>query len=319
LPVLTTTVISNTTQTGAVSGGNITYAGSSSITARGICWSTTTSPTIANSKTTDGSGVGSFTSNISGLTAGTTYYVRAYATNASGTSYGNEVSFIAVNPQPAYPVGSVFCNGTPTLVVDVTNPTTGKTWMDRNLGATQAATSSTDVNAYGDLYQWGRGSDGHQCRNSATTTTLSSTDQPSHSKFILSSNLPFDWRSSQNNGLWQGINGINNPCPSGYKVPSKTELYNETVTWSQQSAYGGYNSILKLTNVSYRINASINQSINGLYPTIYPGYFPLGFYWSSSVDGVNSYSLYINNSVDELLSFSLSRRSIGYSVRCIKN
>ena len=56
--------------------------------------------------------------------------------------------------------------------------------MDRNLGATQAATSSTDVDAYGDLYQWGRFSDGHQCRTSATNPTLSSTDQPAHGDFI---------------------------------------------------------------------------------------------------------------------------------------
>ena len=58
--------------------------------------------------------------------------------------------------------------------------------MDRNLGATQAATSSTDVDAYGDLYQWGRFSDGHQCRTSATTSTLSSIDQPAHGDFIYS-------------------------------------------------------------------------------------------------------------------------------------
>ena len=56
--------------------------------------------------------------------------------------------------------------------------------MDRNLGATQAATSSTDVDAYGDLYQWGRFSDGHQCRTSNTTATLSSVDQPAHGDFI---------------------------------------------------------------------------------------------------------------------------------------
>ncbi len=83
------------------------------------------------------------------------------AANASGGGGGT------------YPTGSVFCNGSPTTIVDVTNPTTGAIWMDRNLGATQAATSSTDVDAYGDLYQWGR-SDGHQCRTAASlTSTLS--------------------------------------------------------------------------------------------------------------------------------------------------
>ena len=87
-----------------------------------------------------------------------------------------------------YPGGPVHCNGSPpTAIVDVTNPTTGAIWMDRNLGATQAATSSTDVDAYGDLYQWGRFSDGHQCRTSATNPTLSSTDQPAHGDFIINS------------------------------------------------------------------------------------------------------------------------------------
>ena len=59
----------------------------------------------------------------------------------------------------SYPSGTVHCTGTPTAIVDVTNPTTGKTWMDRNLGASQVATSSTDANSYGDLYQWGRAAD----------------------------------------------------------------------------------------------------------------------------------------------------------------
>ena len=71
--------------------------------------------------------------------------------------------------------GSVFCVSGTTAIVDVTNPVTGRTWMDRNLGASRVAMSSTDTLAYGDLYQWGRRSDGHQCRNSPTMTILSST------------------------------------------------------------------------------------------------------------------------------------------------
>jgi uncharacterized protein (TIGR02145 family) len=93
LATLTTTPISLITMISAVSGGDITSGGNDSITVRGVCWATTTGPTTANDKTTDGAGTGNFVSNLTGLQAGVTYYVRAYATNIAGTSYGNELSF----------------------------------------------------------------------------------------------------------------------------------------------------------------------------------------------------------------------------------
>ena len=126
------------------------------------------------------------------------------------------------NTQPAWPAGTAHCN-TPTAIVDVVS-VTGKTWMDRNLGASQVAASSSDVDSYGDLYQWGRFSDGHQCRSSAITTTLSAGDQPGHGDFIVSASSPKDWRTGQNDNLWQGVNGINNPCPNGYRVPTYANL-----------------------------------------------------------------------------------------------
>jgi len=88
-----TTAALNRTSTTATSGGNVTNDYGNPITARGICWSTSQNPTTANSKTTESGTTGSFTSNITGLTASTLYYVRAYATNAAGTSYGAQVSF----------------------------------------------------------------------------------------------------------------------------------------------------------------------------------------------------------------------------------
>jgi pimeloyl-ACP methyl ester carboxylesterase len=93
IPVLTTSAVTNITQTSATSGGNITSDGGLTVTSRGVCWSTGSTPTIYDSKTNYGTGTGSFTSNITGLTANTTYYVRAYATNSAGTGYGNTVSF----------------------------------------------------------------------------------------------------------------------------------------------------------------------------------------------------------------------------------
>ena len=92
-PTLTTNTITNISATGAISGGVISSDGGASITAKGVCWSTTSNPTITGNKTNDGTGSLSFTSQLSGLQEGTKYYVRAFATNSKGTSYGNELSF----------------------------------------------------------------------------------------------------------------------------------------------------------------------------------------------------------------------------------
>jgi hypothetical protein len=94
LPILTTLPITDVMQTAAVSGGNIVNTGFTEISARGVCWSINQNPTVADSKTNEGSGTGgSFSSSITGLLANTTYYVRAYATNGAGTAYGNQLSF----------------------------------------------------------------------------------------------------------------------------------------------------------------------------------------------------------------------------------
>lgn len=93
LPTLTTTAITSIETTTAISGGIISSDGASNVTSRGICWSTNTNPTTADSKTSDGTGTGTFVSNLTGLLPNTTYYVRAYATNSVGTAYGNQVSF----------------------------------------------------------------------------------------------------------------------------------------------------------------------------------------------------------------------------------
>lgn len=95
VPTITFTAVNDITATTATCGGATTSNGGSAITARGMCWSSTnTTPTTSDSKTTDGSGLGIFISSITGLTGGTTYHVRAYATNSAGTVYGDQVSFI---------------------------------------------------------------------------------------------------------------------------------------------------------------------------------------------------------------------------------
>lgn len=93
LPAVTTTPVSDITYTTALGGGNVTSDGGATISSKGVCWSTTDPPTIYDNSTSDGSGTGVFTSSLSGLVAGTLYYVRAYATNSAGTAYGSSVSF----------------------------------------------------------------------------------------------------------------------------------------------------------------------------------------------------------------------------------
>jgi uncharacterized protein (TIGR02145 family) len=100
IPTISTTTITGISATTAISGGNISSDGRAAITSRGICWTTAVNPTTAASKTVDGTGIGEFTSSIVGLTAGTTYHVRAYATNSVGTAYGADRSFSTLGGTP---------------------------------------------------------------------------------------------------------------------------------------------------------------------------------------------------------------------------
>jgi len=150
--------------------------------------------------------------------SGTATWQPAVAPTAGTILYWNGTAWVNI---PAGTTGQVltYVNGVPTWLGtgagtnDVFNPTTGRVWMDRNLGASQVATSSTDAASYGDLYQWGRGNDGHQSRTSGTTTTLSSSNSPGHGNFILAPSSPYDWRNPQNDNLWQGVSGVNTVYP----------------------------------------------------------------------------------------------------------
>jgi hypothetical protein len=205
-----------------------------------------------------------------------------------------------------YPVGSVFCDSGPTAIIDVTNPTTGKTWMDRNLGATRAAISSIDTESYGDLYQWGRRADGHQCRNSATTSVLSITNYPIHGSFITNATSPRDWLSQHDINLWQGNNGINNPCPIGYRLPTIAEFNDERMSWSSNTLNGAFNSILKLPLAGNRGPSVGNLANVG----------NMSHLWSSTVSSnSSSYFLLITSNTTPMGS----ARANGASVRCIKN
>jgi len=198
----------------------------------------------------------------------------------------------------------------PTKTGDVTNPKTGETWMNKNLGATRVATSPTDAAAFGDLYQWGRLTDGHEKRTSNTTTTLSNTNVPGNGNFIKASAYSNDWRSPSNNNLWQGLNGINNPCPTGYRLPTEAELDAERLSWTSNNSAGAFASPLKWTLAGQRVSTTGSIQFAGNN----------GFYWSSTANNnftiASAALLFANNNSQTHLQYS---KGTGMSCRCIKN
>jgi uncharacterized protein (TIGR02145 family) len=215
---------------------------------------------------------------------------------------------VSANEGPALQlIGGVpmWVGGTP-MIPSVTS-ITGRIWMDRNLGATQVATSYADAASFGDYYQWGRGADGHQIRTSSTSSVLSSTDVPGNANFILAPNSPFDWRSGQNDNLWQGLNGVNNPCPSGYRLPTAAEWEAERLRYSENNRAGAFASPLKLPAAGYRLINTGGYLNIGSY----------GHYWTSTVSVSKSIYHFFksDNSYTNIANF----RAFGYSVRCIKD
>lgn len=187
----------------------------------------------------------------------------------------------------------------------------GNCWLDRNLGADRVAQSSTDEQAYGDLYQWGRLTDGHQNRNSGTRSEQSAEDVPGHGDFILTplSEDIKDWRLPQNNDLWQGEDGTNNPCPDGFRLPTKTEIAAELNSWDSGNAAGAFGSRLKLPASGSRNSTDGDLSGEGNSGTL----------WSSTIKTLYGYHhlstvLYYNGNN---AFTSSSNRAGGASVRCV--
>ena len=202
LPIVSTNAVSDITLSEAIGGGVVNYDVNSNIVARGVCWSESHNPTLNDNHTNDGSGVGSFTSAISGLQPGTTYYVRAYATTNTGTIYGNEVSFTTA----VFPAGDALpCPGTPTVTdydgnIYNTVKVGGQCWMKENLRTTHYSNGAPVLPLYA----------------------------PNNDTSLVSSlGYFYTWNSVMNgsassDAIPSGVQGI---CPVGWHLPSPHELY----------------------------------------------------------------------------------------------
>ncbi len=174
----------------------------------------------------------------------------------------------------------------------------GRTWLDKNLGAVRSAESQTDELGYGDLYQWGRPSDGHQIRTSGTTSTQS--DTPTDSLFITGSS---DWRATDNTDLWNATGtGTNEVCPNGYRLPIEAE-FSALVSLDTTDDFANK---LRLPFSGYRHHST------GALTNVETH----GHYWTSTITGNNSNYLRISSGGTDFFS---TYRGTGFSVRCIKN
>jgi len=213
LPTVTTSAVSNISQNSATCGGNVTSDGGATVTARGVCWSTSQNPTVSGSHTANGTGTGNFTSSITGLTAGTTYYVRAYATNSTGTAYGAQKSFVS----------NIDCPSTLTDIDGNTYNTViigNQCWMKENLKTTKYADGTSidqgSSTSY-DVAYW------YYPNNSASNKTTYG--------------LLYNWKAVMRNASSSSSNPSNvlGICPTGWHVPSDAE-------WTQLTDYVGSQS-----------------------------------------------------------------------------
>lgn len=290
VPVVVTSGITDITGSSASSGGTITSEGGGEVLSRGVCWSTNNNPTIADDTTIDGSGTGSFISMMTGLTGGTVYYARAYASNNSGTGYGNSVSFT-------------------TLLVDIDNNIYRKVkignqiWMAENLKTTRynEGTEIPDItdNAAWSVLLTGAYSDyGNNPSNSDTYGRL------------------YNWYAI-------AFTNIRNVCPAGWHVPTDFDWGTLVNYLSVALGTGG---MLKETGTAHWIVAD-QTATNETGFTALPGglrdhggtFLDLGYsgsWWSASqyVDST-AYGLTINQAIQSVTY----RKNDGLSVRCVKD
>ena len=300
LPTVTTTAASSITTTTASSGGNVTNVGDYPVTERGVCWSTSTSPTLSDSHTADGTGTGVFTSSLISLTAETLYYVRAYATNSAGTAYGNEISFTTLAPficgtssisishtaGDVSPVSKTVTYGTVTNILGETS----KCWITSNLGATNQATAKDDATEASAGWYWQFNlKKGY--KHDGTTLTPSWT--------ITSRDENSDWIPA------------NDPCAlelgSGWRIPTNSEWTNVDASGGWTTWDGPWDSGLKLHAAGYLQNFDGSLAGRGTH----------GCYWSSAQSNPDDgWHLYFHSDFSFLRSYG---KAYGYTLRCLRD
>ena len=323
LPTISTSNISATTTNSASSGGNITSDGAAAVTARGVCWSTSSNPTINNSKTTDGSGIGSFTSSITGLSVNTTYYVKAYATNSAGTAYGNEISF--TTSAIANDCGTVTdIDGNVYNAVRIGN----QCWMKENLKTKHYSNGEPIPNKQNDA-DWQISEQGaFSVYPHDGLTGINSDDE-----MVAAYGLYYNWYTVVNQ---------NNLCPSGWHVPSDND-WNELTDFISGGTENGGNQLKSCRQVGSPLgqecatsthprwnynDSNFSQDLYGFSAVPsgarntwgpFVGNSTLCYFLSNSEDGNGqaiTRTMWVNHSyVDR----NLVSKNIGASVRCVKS
>lgn len=291
LPVVTTAPVTDITQTSAVAGGNITSDGDAAIKSHGVCWSTTPNPTLANSFTDEGkwSG-GAFTSNITGLSPSSIYYVRAYATNKEGTGYGDEISFTTT-------LADIDGNVYKTVKIG------DRVWMAENLRTTKYRNGNNIAYPGSDVNDW----------YSSTTGAYAWYDDDVTNKDTYGA--LYNWYTLEN------IAGL---CPTGWSVPNDAEWTAMVNLLGGESSAG---SKLKETGTTYW-NAPNSDATNESGFSALPGgsrseqgtYANIkwsAYFWTSSQFNMgNGWCKILNNNSASVVSL-YSNKGFGYSVRCI--
>ena len=221
-----------------------------------------------------------------------------------------DVDEVAAGSDPLYP-DSLALRGKAYKVV--TSPYTGHKWLDRNLGASQVCAEYNDTSCYGDYYQWGRDADGHEDKNSATTSTQATFVPPNHNKFIKEHT---DWVTDTSfDGLhpvsraysWSQRDG-SSICPVGFRVPTKDELKEETLNNGVVDRDTAFSAFLKIPAAGYRMYSGVDNIQHKE---------DMSTFWTSTyVDDSSTYIYYSNIGIPT--GIDNAKRSFGFSIRCMK-